>query len=330
MKSFREVISPWALAMWAAALVVIVGVLPYAGGYEAFRLPMARILWGRWFDSHNTTWQYGVLVPVAVGWLVWRKRAELVQLPVGGSALGLPVMLFALASYYVGYKANNYYFGFLGVQMFVLGSVMWLLGLKWTRALIFPWMVLGTMWPLVFLEDRLGFPMRLLSTEGVMAGAKLLQAPIVAQGTAIFSATAGQETGAWMTLKVDGPCSGMNTLFALMFVALLFSYVQQPTFARRALLFALSIPLALLGNMVRIALLIVGCAAFGQDFAVGNDQTEMSAYHLLAGLMVFVVAFAGLQAASQLLNRWCGKPRRTVTTTSAGTREMNPAAPLRP
>ena len=127
-----------------------------------------------------------------------------------------------------------------------------------------------------------------------------------------------------MTLKVDGPCSGMNTLFALMFVALLFSHHQQPTFLRRALLFALSIPLAIVGNMVRIVVLILGCAAFGQDFAVGNDQTEMSGYHLLSGLLVFVVAFDGLQAVSRQLNRWFRRP--SVTSRSMpSAMEVNPA-----
>lgn len=305
MKQNPPVIHPAVLVMWAAALVLMMAVLPYAGGYEAYRRTLVDILWGRWFDSHNTTWQYGVLVPVAVGWLVWQKREVLRQMPVRGSAAGLPVLMLALGSYFVGYKANNYYFGYLAVQSFMLGSVVWLLGWAWMRALTFPWLVLAMMWPLVFMEDRLGFPLRMLSTEGVMFMARLVHAPVVAQGTAIFSAGEGSEVGSWMTLKVDGPCSGMNTLFALMFVALLFSHHQQPTLLRRTALFLLSIPLAILGNMVRIALLISGCAVFGQDFAVGNDQMEMSGYHLLSGLAVFLVAFAGLQWASSQMNRRC-------------------------
>lgn len=319
MNSLRTVMPPLALALWAGALALMVVVLPYAGGYEAYRISMAKILWGRWFDSHNTTWQYGVLAPVAAGWLVWRMRATLLQIPLKGSAWGLLALMFGLACYFVGYKANNYYFGYLAIQTFVAGSVIWLFGWRWMQALTFPWIVLATMWPLVFLEDRLGFPLRLISTEGVMLLARALHAPIISQGTAIFSASQGSEIGSWMTLKVDGPCSGMNTLFALMFVALLYSHHQQPTWLRRVLLFSLSIPLAIIGNMVRIALLIMGCGLFGQDFAVGDEQTEMSGYHMLSGLAVFVVAFAGLQFASRKLDALFSRrlPRKPAPPSSS-------------
>lgn len=321
-------ILPAAWTLWAASLLLLVS-LPYAGGYESSRRTLVAILWARWFDSHDTTWQYGVLVPVAVGWLIWSKRALLAPLPPHGSFMGLLILVLSMFSYFVGYKAGNYYFGFMAVQLFALGSVVWLLGWAWMRALTFPWIVLATMWPLVFLEDRLGFPLRMISTEGVMLVSRLLHAPIVAQGTAIFSASAGSEVGSWMTLKVDGPCSGMNTLFALMFVALLFSHHQQPTFLRRALLFALSIPLAIIGNMVRIAMLIIGCAVFGQDFAVGNDQTEMTGYHLLSGLLVFVIAFAGLQWLSQRMNRWWRKPPGAAAPVPAPL-NINPVRPSIP
>ena len=296
------------LLLLCAATVLLVAVLPYAGGYS-LRKALVGLLMDRWFASESTTWQYGALVPFAVAWLVWLRRSILVRTPVSGSFLGLGVLLFSLFCYFVGNKANNYYYGYLAMQLFVGASVMWTFGWRWFRALLFPWLVLGTAWPLYFLEDRIGFPLRLLSTEGVMCIVRWLHLPVIAEGTLLFSASTGAETGSWMTLKIDGPCSGMNTLFALMFVALLFSHFQQPTLLRRAGLFLLSIPLAILGNMVRIGVLIAGCAAFGQNFAVGSDQNEMSSFHLFAGLLVFVIAFSGLQAASRQFNRWFGRPK---------------------
>lgn len=296
-------------SLWpaAAALLLLVVIVPYAGGYEETRKTLIGILMDRWFASESTTWQYGAIVPFVVAWLIWRKREILMNTKISGSAMGLAVIIASMGSYFVGYKANNYYFGYLAIQLFVLGAVVWQFGWSWMRQLTFPWIVLGTAWPLYFLEDRLGFPLRMLSTQGVMAVVKLLHLPVVAEGTSLFSASSGAAIGSWMTLKVDGPCSGMNTLFALMFIALLFAHHQQPTLMRRSLLFMLSIPLAILGNMVRIGMLIGGCRLFGQDFAVGNHENEMSSYHLLAGLAVFVVAFVGLQAASRQMNRWCSR-----------------------
>lgn len=316
-----------ALGTILITLTVLIILTPYAFGYGTARRTIAVILTDRWFASESTTWQYCALVPLVVGWLVWKRRAMLLDLPIKGALSGVIFMLLGMGSYFVGYKANNYYFGYVAVQLFILGAVVWMLGWRWMRALLFPWIVLGLAWPLYFLEERLGFPMRMISTQGVMFIARLLHLPVTSEGTSILSASPGVAIGSWMTLKVDGPCSGMNSLFALMFVALLFSHHQQPTLLRRAGLYMLSIPLALLGNMVRIALLIAGCALFGQDFAVGNAQNEMSSYHLVAGLLVFVVAFTGLQAASNLINRWCKtkSPSRSVRRRPAD--QLQPSTP---
>jgi exosortase/archaeosortase family protein len=73
------------------------------------------------------------------------------------------------------------------------------------------------------------------------------------------------------------------------------------------LLFVLSVPLAMLANMLRIVLLIVSAMIFGQRFAVGISDTYTSNYHLLTGIVVFLVAFGGLLLAEKLLNRWYGK-----------------------
>ena len=301
-----------ALGIAALALLLLVAVVPYAAGYADLRKSITQILIERWFDEHSTTWQYGALVPFVVGWLVWRKRDTLAREPIASSKLGLLVMIVAMLSYYAGFKANNYYFGFLAIQLFALGAVLWMFGVRWTMELSFPWLVLGFVWPLVFLEDRIGFPLRMISTHGVMALAKLTHAPITAEGTSLYSSSPGQDLGAWMTLKVDGPCSGMNTLFALMFVGTLFSWYAQRTTLRRLALFACSIPLALLGNMLRIGLLIGGCAAFGQKFAVGDQQNEMTTYHLLSGLVVFPVLVAGLQFISRQMNNLTRREARRV------------------
>jgi 4-hydroxybenzoate polyprenyltransferase len=65
--------------------------------------------------------------------------------------------------------------------------------------------------------------------------------------------------------------------------------------------------------MARIFLLIGASALFGQEFAVGSEEKEVSTFHFLSGLVVFVIALAGLEAISMLLNRLFD--RRQFTTT---------------
>jgi hypothetical protein len=49
--------------------------------------------------------------------------------------------------------------------------------------------------------------------------------------------------------------------------------------------------------------LIFAAMIFGQKWAIGDVEKEVSAFHELTGIVVFLVALMLLQAASWLLNR---------------------------
>ncbi len=285
------------------SLALLVLVQPFDAGYADLRRTIARTLSIYWQDP---TWQHGALAPLIAGWLVWRRRAEIAALPVRGSAWGLALLLLASLFYYAGFKANSFYFGIAAVQLFIAGAVLWVLGWSHARALFFPWLMLCFAWPLIFLEDTIAFRLRLVMVDGTSWLLNTLGVATLVDGTALLSAPnpeIGREAGAFFSLKVDGPCSGMRSLFALMMVSALFSYFRQPTVPRRLLLFATSIPLAVLANLARLLILLAASAAFGQDFAVGNEEKEVSTFHFLSGIAVFAVALVGLQAASGLMNR---------------------------
>ncbi len=307
--------SDWGAWGWAVAgtllagLALMVVVQPFDAGYADFRRSMARTLSIYWQDP---TWQHGALAPLIAGWLVWRRRQELAALPAHGSAWGLAALALAALLYYAGYKANNFYFGIAAIQLFVAGTVLWVLGWAHGRALFFPWLILCFTWPLLFLEDTIAFRLRLVMVACTSWLLNTIGVETLVDGTALLSAAdpeSGRALGEVFSLKVDGPCSGMRSLFALMMVSALFSYFRQPTLARRALLFASSIPLAVVANLVRLLLLLAASAAFGQDFAVGNEEKEVSTFHFLSGIAVFVVALSGLQGVSQLMNKLWPKPR---------------------
>ena len=303
------------LLLWAGlgTLLVMVVVQPYDAGYGDFRRTIAETLAIYWRDP---TWQHGALAPLIAGWLVWRDRRFLSQLPLRGSGWGLPVLLLSTLFYYAGFKANNFYCGVAAVQLFIAGAVLWVLGWTHARRLLFPWMILMFTWPLLFLEDTIAFQLRLLMVKATSWVLHMAGVPAIVDGTALLSAAdsaSGRGVGEVFSLKVDGPCSGMRSLFALMMVSALFSYFRQPTWPRQWVLFALSVPLAVLANLTRLLILLAASAAFGQDFAVGNEEKEVSTFHFVSGLAVFVVALAGLEAASTLMNRLLPKVGRPVS-----------------
>lgn len=286
-------------------LLLLMVFQPYAAGYSDFRRTLMEELLMRWKDP---TWQHGLLAPFIAGWLVVRQKDKLASLPLQPNPAGLFAMLCALCAYYGGFKANNYYMGAFAIQLFLVGFVLYSLGWHHVRSLIFPWLMLCFMWPLVFLEDGLSYRLRVLMVESVTFVLNGIGLETLRTGTGLTSAaTAHHAMGELFNLKVDGPCSGMRSLFALLMVSALFGYFSQRSLRRRLFLFCCAFPLAVVANMARIFILIGGSMLFGQSFAVGNETQEVSTFHFISGIIVYLIALAGLQTISTLINQFFGK-----------------------
>ena len=307
-----------------ASLVLLVAAQPYAAGYGAFRLTLLEELLIRWKDP---TWQHGFLAPFIAGWLVWKRKDELTALPVKGSALGLAAAVLAMLCYFGGYKANNYYLGAFAVQFYLAGVVVACFGWAHTKRLCFAWLMLGFMWPMVFLEDSLSFRLRVLMVETTSFMLNMIGLETLREGTALISAAdTTHAAGQLFSLKVDGPCSGMRSLFALLMVSALFGYFRQKTLPRRLILFLCGFPLAVIANMARLLILIAGSIAFGQEFAVGDQDREVSTFHFLSGILVYLVALAGLEAVGRVFGTRLDGGTRRPGDSEDGSPRLLPAA----
>ena len=190
---------------------------------------------------------------------------------------------------------------------------------------MFPWLLLTFVWPLLFLEESLAFHLRLIMVACAGRVLDFIGVGVIREGTALVSApnpTLGIDAGALFKLNIDAPCSGLRSLFALMMVSALFAYHRQRVVWKRWVLFLCSLPLAVIANMARIFVLIGASAVFGQEFAVGDAEKEVSTFHFLSGIVVFVISLGGLELASTLLNR-IFRSRRRVRENN--TQPLNPA-----
>ena len=313
MNDFRQTVNRnrdlWvALGLSAAALAVLYGLVPYATGYGAERQPIGYWLWYFWRDPD---WQHGALVVPIIAGLLWYRRESLFGKMsdgpvVRGSPGGLVTVALALAAYFMGYRANVYYLGYFSAQLLVAGMVVWLAGWRWFGRLFFFWCLLGFLWPLFFLESRLGFPLRMLMTDLSSGVLDAVSVEHLRQGTALLSpadAAAAVEVGERFALEVANPCSGIRSLFSLTMVGALFGYLALQKPWQWMLLTASALPLAVLGNAVRILLLLAASRMFGTEFAIGADGGT-SVFHLFAGVAVFLVALAGMAGLVRMLNWW--------------------------
>ncbi|MBE2283723.1 MAG: exosortase/archaeosortase family protein [Prosthecobacter sp.] len=307
-KTSSHIRSAIVVGLAAAAIVLLMAVQPYAAGYGHFRRTLLAELLMRWKDP---TWQHGALMPFIVGWLVWRRRQEVSRLPETSNRGGFALVVLALLLYFAGFRANNFYCGYATVMLLLAGGSLWLQGWLRSRVMLFAWLMLGFMWPLPFLEESIGYQMRLMMVKTSGFVLNTLGVESLVSGTALQSMPnleLGRKAGDLFSVGIAAPCSGMRSLFALLVVGALFSYFRQRSLGRRLALFSTILPIAILANMTRILVLIFAAMIFGQDWAIGDAQKEVSAFHELTGILVFLVALLLLQGASWVLNQLCGGP----------------------
>jgi len=300
---------PAEAAAWAAlsaGLIFLYAVFPYTYSHMDHIVPITGAAWHMWTGFSDFT--HGMLVaPISLG-LVYLKRRELARLPVAGSAWGLASLAVGLAFYLVGFLADVQYIGFFSVNFVVAGLILWFLGKEWMRAVAFPWLFLVFMWPMPFLDDIIAFPLRLIMSQSSHVVLSLLGIANSRVGTAVVSAADpahGLREGARFAVDVADPCSGMHSLFALLMLSALYAYFSLERTWQKWVLFLMAIPLAILGNMVRIILLTFGTLLWGSAFAIGSlDQPTF--FHMAAGYFVFAVAIGGMIGIGWLLNRLPG------------------------
>lgn len=289
-----------AFGTFAAVLTLLFLAWPYQHWEYNTRLSILHG-WFKWVSKY-ADWQFCLIVPLLVGWLVSLRRDELRRLPWQGSWLGLLPLAAGLFLFWLGYKADTGYPGFLAVQFVLAGFILLVAGAAWMRTLFFAWLFLFFAWPMQPLEDSVASPLRPRTAAMAATLLNIVGIPALNEGSALQSAPDpehGTLVGAAFSLDVDAKCSGINSLFALMMISALLGYLALKRPRSRIILFLCSVPLAVAGNVVRLLLLVGGTLKFGSEFAVGQrigDHQEMSPFHTFAGFAVFGVALAGMFA----------------------------------
>jgi exosortase len=250
-----------------------------------------------------TEWTQCLFVPIIVGWLVYWLWPRLREMPVRGNSQGFVLLGVGLAFYVLGYLAENYYIGIAAIQLVYAGLIVLFLGWRFMRLLLFPWAFLLFMWPYGFFED-IAFQLRLIMSTLSHHTLTLIGVPNALNGTAIVS-----PPGATPPFAIDiaDPCSGIRSLFALVMMAALAAFVLFNQTWQKVIIVLVSVPLVILGNLVRIVMLTLATIHFGEAFALGvNDHPSW--FHEGAGYVVYLVNFGSLLGLGWLMTKWSPGP----------------------
>jgi exosortase len=318
--------TPGVIAAWTAAalccLVLLTGIR-YCPSYEEGKISLLT-MWVQTFWGDITTqisgllsgasketqsaeasaseWNYCLMVPFIVAWLVWRQWPKLRGLPLGGASSGYALLGCGFLLYLAGFLMESYYVGFGAMEFVYAGLIVLFLGWPAMRLLLFPTAFLMFMWPYNFMEDVASDLRRAMSALSHQLLA-FIGVPNMLHGTAILSLPGA---AAPFAIDIADPCSGIRSLFALVMIAAVYAFVAFDKLWQQISIVALSVPLVFLGNLVRIMLLTLGTMHLGESFALGTNE-HPSWFHECAGYLVYFINFGGLIGVGTLISRHATK-----------------------
>ncbi|MBI3540038.1 MAG: exosortase/archaeosortase family protein [Candidatus Eisenbacteria bacterium] len=267
-------------ALRRIAALAVVAILLVAVYHRA-----AATLWNVW--TTNDDYSHGPLVPLVATAMAWTSRARLAGLPSRTDARGLALVALACALQIVGMRADV--FALQGYSLVVMASgLVWtFLGAAWLRALAFPLGYLVFMLPFPpIVMNGLAYALKEITVRISTRAAEALGVQLQQSGMTLYLASG--------VLRVENPCSGLRSLLALLATATAFARFQPGALWRRAALLAAGIPIAVLGNAVRLTLLILIGHYAGVAKATGW-------VHDASGYVLFAAALAALFAMRRLL-----------------------------
>lgn len=257
----------------------------------ALYVPVFRILYMQRWENIDYTHAY-LILPVSL-FLVWYRREEIKEAVASGAATagaalaGQLLLAFGLFLYAFAWRLDYtmiYTFSLIPV---LFGVVLYRYNLKTAAVLSFPilYLLLLVPPPLGIL-DAITLPMR----RGVTTGVEMFLGmfyPIHREGLMLNIGHA--------QVYVGEPCSGFRSLVSIFALALVYVYMLKMEMFKKLILIAAVIPLALLGNFIRVVSLSLVTYYFGKAAAEGP-------YHNISGMVVFLVLIMGMMWLGKVLS----------------------------
>jgi exosortase len=261
-------------------------------------LPVLIDLLKDWYEDSN--YSHGFLIIPISGWLLWRMRPELAGVAIRSSTLGFVGVLVALAIFILGTAGAEYFSVRFSFVLLLASLTLYLLGPVFFRKTWFAFFFLLFMIPIPYvIYYSMTFPMQLFASKIASVVLGLIGLPLMRLGNVLYL-PGGQ------ALEVAEACSGLRSIMSLLALGALFSYFTQPSRSKAVVLFLSTVPIAILGNVVRILFTTIGTYAISEKFVEGT-------LHEIAGMIVFVFSMVMLVIVGALL-KWKELPVDSISS----------------
>ncbi len=244
-------------------------------------------------EWNSGEYSHGYLIPVISLWMVAKKRDALLSAHLEGDWWGLAFIGLGLIAAIIGELGTLYTVIQYAFLITIVGFVILLLGWTGVKILWGPLVYLAFMIPLPdFIYRDLSSRLQLLSSSIGVTFIRAFGISVFIEGNII-------DLGNYK-LQVAEACSGLRYLFPLLSFGFLCAYIFAGRTWEKIVLLISTIPIAILMNSFRIAVIGVLTESAGPEAAEGF-------LHLFEGWVIFVLCLILLFGEAWLLLRLSGR-----------------------
>jgi exosortase len=234
-------------------------------------------MYGSWFDERSYM-EHGILVIPAAAYMAWAKRDKLAAVPLHPSFWGLALLAWGALQALLGALGQWVFVSRTAFLISFVGSIALVYGVQMIKELVYPLCTLVLMIaPPNFVFENLTLRLQMLASALGAGALEALGYSVLREGNIL------EMVG--IKLSVEEACSGIRSLVAILFMCVLYNYFFVEKKSMRVWILLFAIPIAILGNAVRI----VATGVAGQY----NHAWVSGATHEAFGYVSVVVAAFG-------------------------------------
>jgi len=265
---------PWITLSWFGLLILVCNA------------PALYSLGSVWIDDADMG--HGFFVPVIAGFIIWQRREELLAIVPKPNLWGLLIVVIGGGQLVAGTLGVELFLTHTAILITLIGVILLLRGTETLRMLAFPLFLLFFMVQIPnIVYNRITLPLQFIASKMAANTLDLIGVPVSRDGNVLELPH--------QTLSVVEACSGIRSLLSLSFLSLVYGYFFEKRVWVRVVLFAATIPIAIVANGGRVT--------FTGIMTQIKPELAEGFFHESTGWVIFIVALAILVMFHQLIVR---------------------------
>ena len=273
----------------------------------------------RW--NKQEEYGHGYFIPLISLWFLWSRKSALIASIGESSWVGPALIAIATVGLILGELSAIFVLIQFGFLLTIIGLVLSYGGKSLLKVSWLPVAFLIFAIPLpYFVGAQLSWRLQILSSELGVSFLRLLGNSVFLEGNVI-------DLGVYK-LQVVEACSGLRYLYPLLSISFLMAYMYKAALWKRALVFISAIPITIVMNSARIAMVGILVNHWG------NNQAE-GFLHYFEGWIIFMICLLMLVAEILLLEKfgqkrgfWQAVDLPVVQAVKPNGTETSPSKPL--